>query len=232
MRPLSRWLPALAARFLALAALFLVRSPRRPLLPSSGWSTSFGYLSGPWPSGSLLGCCSAIDAPCGFRAPGHAALVPVPGRQCRTGPARSGACRAFRPQVPAGSAGFVSSSTQGGGLAHLPQRSRPRRDIACVLLWRRLLDVPRLPRYAYARCRRRSLAAHVGLQPASKAMPTEVAAVQPAAQTAGAQQWPAGGRRRGSPATIGHPAGRRRAQASSTFPERRCWPVEDARATS
>ena len=155
MRPLSRWLSSCGS-LLALAALFLVV----PLAGRYwlGWSTPFGYL-GPGPR-QPAGAAPASTLPV-VRAPGHAALVPVlignaelvgaVGRM----PEPSDLKYLLDPQ-------FVSSSTQGGGLAHLPlELGLGGATLLCVLLWRR--RGPRLPRYAYA-LPAAFLAAHVGLQ--------------------------------------------------------------------
>lgn len=156
MRPLSRWLSSCGS-LLALAALFLVV----PLAGRYwlGWSTPFGYLSD-LALGSLL-VLLLHRRSLWFALPvmllwclfliGNAELVGAVGRM----PEPSDLKYLLDPQ-------FVSSSTQGGGLAHLPLAlGLGGATLLCVLLWRR--RGPRLPRYAYA-LPAAFLAAHVGLQ--------------------------------------------------------------------
>ncbi|HEN8726110.1 TPA: LTA synthase family protein, partial [Pseudomonas aeruginosa] len=114
MRPLSRWLSSCGS-LLALAALFLVV----PLAGRYwlGWSTPFGYLSD-LALGSLL-VLLLHRRSLWFALPvmllwclfliGNAELVGAVGRM----PEPSDLKYLLDPQ-------FVSSSTQGGGLAHLP----------------------------------------------------------------------------------------------------------------
>ena len=225
MRPLSRWFSSCGS-LLALAALFLVV----PLAGRYwlGWSTPFGYLSD-LALGSLL-VLLLHRRPCGSR-PGHAALVPVPDRQCRTGRRGRAHAGTFRPQVPAGSA--VRQQLHPGRRPRPPATgARPRwRDIAL----RAALASPRSAPAAL--CPRAAGGVPGGAcRPAIPASERcrPMAAVQPAAQAAGqrAQQWSTGGRRLARRRPSGHPAGRRRAQPARPFPERRCWPAEGARATS
>ena len=210
MRPLSRWLSSCGS-LLALAALFLV-------VPSPAATGSAGRrrsaISRTWPSAACW-CCSCIDAPV-VRAPGHAALVPVPDRQCRTGRRGRAHAGTFRPQVPAGSA--VRQQLHPGRRPRPPATgARPRRrDIAL----RAALAPPRSAPAAL--CLRAAGGVPGGAcRPAIPASERcrPVAAVQPAAQVAGqrAQQWPTGGRRLARRRPSGHPAGRRRAQPTRPF---------------
>ena len=219
MRPLSRWLSSCGS-LLALAALFLV-VPRRPLLARLVDAVRLSL--GPGPR-QPAGAAPASTLPV-VRAPGHAALVPVD-RQCRTGRRGRAHAGAFRPQVPAGSA--VRQQPTGGGLAHLPLALGlgGATLLCCCSGAARSAPAALCPALPAA-----FLAAHVGLQylrpsdadhGSSTTCRTLLASALSSGQLAVED---------GSPATVRTPAGRRRAQPA-TFPERRCWPAEDARATS
>lgn len=224
MRPLSRWLSSCGS-LLALAALFLV-VPRRPLLARLVDAVRLSL--GPGPR-QPAGAAPASTLPV-VRAPGHAALVPVPDRQCRTGRRGRAHAGTFRPQVPAGSA-VRQQLHPGRRPAHLPLAlGLGGATLLCVLLWRR--RGPRLPRYAYA-LPAAFLAAHVGLQYLRPSdadqwqqynLPHKLLASALSSGQLAVEDWLADDRRtprRTSPGST-----------SSTFPERRCWPAEGARATS
>ncbi len=224
MRPLSRWLSS-CARFW--------RWPRcswsfpSPAATGSAGTTPFGYLSD-LALGSLL-VLLLHRRSLWFALPvmllwclfliGNAELVGAVGRM----PEPSDLKYLLDPQ-------FVSSSTQGGGLAYLPLAlGLGGATLLCVLLWRR--RGPRLPRYAYALPAafwRRMSACNTCV----RATPTNGSST-----TCRTSCWPARSAvanwrsKTGSPTTVRTPCRTSPGSTSSTFPERRCWPAE-ARATS
>ncbi len=196
------------------------RSPRRPLLARLVDAVRLSL--GPGPR-QPAGAAPASTLPV-VRAPGHAALVPVPDRQCRTGRRGRAHAGTFRPQVPAGSA--VRQQLHPGRRPRPPATgARPRwRDIAL----RAALASPRsAPAALCLALPAAFLAAHVGLQylrPSDadqwqqynlphKLLPARSAVANWRSKT-------------GSPTTVRTPRRTSPGSTSSTFPERRCWPAE------